>query len=153
MTPVSEPHVGSDTKQMNTHIKTTMDNSQHPLDCPCLWCGVERHYAAQREAKHKKAVALSPMLPWTPSAKKILRTAQEVAAKYEHHYAGGEHLLAGVFLQSDSPSARLLERHGMDMPLLQHEFGWDDRARQLEAERERTEYERLREKFESQDTP
>ena len=130
-----------------------MDNSEHPLDCICAWCEVERQNAEMRAAKEqayaRRSAATCSEVPWTPRVKKMLMLSRKVALHYRQNYVGSEHLLAGILAEKEGSAARLLERHGITMDLLVKEYGWQTQADAAE-ESERAEYERLRAKFDPQ---
>jgi ATP-dependent Clp protease ATP-binding subunit ClpA len=88
---------------------------------------------------------------WTPRAKKMLALARKVAIDYGQNYVGSEHLLAGIIREKEGFAARVLEAHGLTMEWLIKECGWQTMADRIE-ERERAEYERLRAKFDPQNS-
>lgn len=132
----------------------TMDNSEHPLDCLCAWCEVERMHAEQRAAKEqaeaRRSAAACSEPQWTPRAKKMLILARKVALKYGQNYIGSEHMLGGMIAEGEALASRLLATHGITMELLIRECGWQVKTEPTEEERERAEYERLHAKFGAQ---
>jgi ATP-dependent Clp protease ATP-binding subunit ClpA len=82
----------------------------------------------------------------------MLALAVKTAGNYGQDYVGSEHLLAGILLEQEGFAARVLARHGITMEWLCQECGWKT-AGEIMEERERSEYERLKTKFETPQTP
>ena len=79
----------------------------------------------------------------------MLALAIKAAKDYGQDYVGSEHLLAGIMREKDGFAARAMLQFGMTEEWLSDQCGWKTRA-EIEEERERREYERLKKKFSPQ---
>lgn len=61
-------------------------------------------------------------LPLSKAAKRTLVYAAEEAKRFDHGHIGGEHLLIGLTLESESLAARLLLKRGIDTERLRREI-------------------------------
>jgi ATP-dependent Clp protease ATP-binding subunit ClpC len=60
-------------------------------------------------------IATSVEVPLSEDAKKVLGLAVEECGRSGSGYLGPEHILMGIFLEGESPAARVLKRSGQDI--------------------------------------
>jgi ATP-dependent Clp protease ATP-binding subunit ClpA len=60
---------------------------------------------------------------YTPAARRVVELAEEEADRLGHNYLGPEHVLLGIVRDGDSPAARVLQTHGLDLAAARVEVG------------------------------
>ena len=84
-------------------------------------------------------------IPFTPTAKEVLRLALELSRELGHNYVGTEHLLLGILRQGDNLGAQILQEYGVTEEMLSDQIlELLGETTQREAKQKKSEYKVLR---------